>query len=183
MTWKREHLAPEERVEYDELLAKAGLDKFGDALPSGQIGSRMHGLLLDAVQAGRGWASWILADDAEAGHLKRFNAWNKARKKIKTFFNGQIVPKAAVVGVTKKRDDGSSYWQQSLWQELTWSEIEQKLDEALNQRRSAAINASTARRLLALREKAPDSIGPGAACLALGIDFDEYLASEEDVAS
>lgn len=182
MSWRREDLSPEEREEYDLLIEEAGFDEDGTERPSGEIGERMHDLLVDADQAGRVWASYILRDDAEAGHLKRFNSWNKARKRKMVYFNGQIVPKAAVVGVRRKRDDGSTYHQQSLWELLTWAEVEQKLDEARSQKRSAAINETTAKRLLALRIKVPNSIGPLAACDALGIDLDEYLQSGEDAA-
>lgn len=179
---KRDMLSPEEREEYDVLLAEAGYDDTGERRPSNEIGERMHLLLEDADQAGRGWATAVIRGDAVDGHLMRFKRWDKARNRQKIFVGGVIVPRAAVVGVRKQRSDGSEYWQQGLWRELTWEEVEQKVTEARSQVRSGQITVATAQKLLKLRERAPNTIGPFAACVLLGLDFDEYLAQEDDVA-
>lgn len=179
---KREDLSPEEREEYDDILAESGIDEYEQRRESQEIGPRMHSLLEDAYRAGRPWAGYVIEDDAEAGHLVRFKQWDKARRRIRVVAGDVIVPRAAVVGVRRRREDGSTYYQQSFWQELSWAEVEQKLTESTAQMNSAKINAATARRLLALRELAPTSTGPTTACLLLGLDFEAYLAGEQDIA-
>ncbi|MGH8996029.1 MAG: hypothetical protein ACRDYB_08390 [Acidimicrobiales bacterium] len=180
----RDYLSPDEREERDALFIDVGFELDGTRRPSPEIGPRMHHLLEDALQAGRSWAGWMLADDAAAGHLKRWEHWDKARNRVRVMTPaGEIVPRAAVVGVRRRTKDGTSaYYQQALWRELTWSEVEQKLDEARAQLKSARINATTADRLLALRDRLPDSAGPAAACLMLGLDLEAYLAGEQNIA-
>lgn len=180
----REYLSPEEREEYDALLVEAGFEPDGARRPSKEIGSRMQRLLEDALRAGRSWAGWVLADDAEAGHLSRWKRWDKSRNKVRMITpGGDIVPRSAVVGVRRRREDGiTPYYQQALWRELTWAEVEQKLDEAKAQRKSVDITAATAHRLLALRDRVPESTGPEAACVLLGVDMEAYLAGEQDIA-
>lgn len=180
---RREQLSPEERQEYDALLADAGLRGDGTRRESHEIGPRMHRLLQDALQAGRTWAGWTLADDAEAGHLARFKSWDKTRNRVRVFVGGnRIVPRSAVVGVLRRRDDGSMGHQQALYDELTWAELEQHLSLAQAQMSSARITVATAQRLLALREHAPTAIGPAQACVLLGLDMKAYLAGEQDIA-
>lgn len=181
-SWKRKDLSPEERDEYDAIMAEAGYDDDGQRRPSGEIGPRMRELLEDALQAGRPWAQYILDDDTEYGHLTRFKRWDKDRNQQKVFVGDTVVQRAAVVGVKRKLDGDTREWQQSLWRELTWDEIEQKLKEGVMQQYSGKITATTARRLLSLRERVPESVGPEDACLELGLDFDEYLQSDDNEA-
>lgn len=180
-SWRRKDLSPEEREEYDSIMAEAGYDESDQHRPSGEIGPRMRELLEQAVNAGRLWAQYVADDDAEYGHLKRFKDWDKERRKQKVFIDGVIVPRAAVVGVRRKVGDEFE-WVQSLWRELSWDEVEQKLKEAAIQQYSAKITATTARRLLSLRDRAPESVGPLEACQSLGIDFSEYLQGEGEAA-
>lgn len=179
---KEEYLSPDERAEYDALLADAGLDDNGQPHPSKEIGPRVHQRLLALAQTGSTWAKWILLDDAEAGHLKRFNDWLKARNKQRVITeSGDVVPKPAVVGVRRRHDDGTTFYQQSFWRDVTWAEVEQKLAEATATINAARITSYQARRLLRLRDRVPESTGPAAACLLLGIEVTAYIAGEQDL--
>lgn len=177
MGWKREDLSDDERKEYDDLLTEAGLDDNGQAREAGEIAERMHRLLLAADQAGRRWAQWILADDAEEGHRRRWNAWWKKQRSVSVYDEtlDAFIPRPAAQGVRRKRDDGSTYYQQSIWDTLTFSEVEQKVEEALAARRAARINLTAARRILALRDEVPDAATVGEAVTALGMTVDEWL--------
>jgi hypothetical protein len=180
---KREDLPPEDREEYDALMADAGLTVEGLMRPSGEIGPRMHRLLQAAQVKGQIWAGWVLADDAENGHLAHWKQWNNRDKHQRVVTPaGDIVKRRAVHGIKRRRNDGTTYYQQGFWREMDWEEVEYKLAEATSQARAADITAATARRLLDLRKRVPESKGPAAACLMLRLDLDAYLAGEQNIA-
>lgn len=178
----REMLSPEEREEYDALLVEAGLDDNGLPRESAEIGPRMHDLLMDAAQAGRAWAGWVIRDDAEDGHLRRFKGWLKQEKRHKVLYDGVIVSRAAVRGITRKKDDGSTMHQLFEWRDMSWMDIEAQIAEASLRIRSERITISTARKLLALRDRAPGAATPAEAAKLLGLELDDYLLSEEAAA-
>lgn len=181
---RREMLSPEERDEYDAVIEQAAFDDHGQRRSTGEAGQRLRELIEDADQAGRPWAQWVREDDQEAGHQKRLKAWIKARESIKVYdrSTGTLTRKPAEISVKHASADGSEAYQLTLWRQLDWAQVQEVLRSAQRRISSERINADTARKLLALREQAPESSGPLEACEMLDIDFDSYIASDEDEA-
>lgn len=176
----RKTLSAEERAEYDALLYEAGYDEYGQRRPSGEIGDRMHRLLVDAVQAGHAWASYVIDDDAQRGHVSRFKRWDKVRTPMQVNHQSVIVKRSAVMGVVRRDvETGAAYHQQALYADMTWSELVGVLEGAQGRIASDRITVGIGKKLLALKLRAPESIGPGDACERLGVDMYSYLASEE----
>lgn len=176
----RKHLSPEEREEYDALLYEAGYDESGDRRPSSEIGDRMHKLLGDAVQAGRIWAGYVVDDDACAGHLTRFKRWDKGRTLMEVNHQSVIVKRAAVMGVRRRdAETGVIYHQQVIYPEMTWDELVGVMESAQVRIASDRITVGTCTKLLVLKMRCPESVGPADACAQLGIDMQSYLVSEE----
>lgn len=172
----RRMLSSEEREEYDALLQQAGYDDAGSRRPSGEIGDHMHELLVDAVRAGRTWAGYVVDDDARTGHLARFKRWDKVRHIIHVEHQSVIVPRAAVMGVKRRNvETGAVYHQQVLFTEMSWDELIGTLDSAHARIASERITVDTCLKLLALKHRAPESLGPQDACDQLGLDMEEYL--------
>lgn len=180
---KRKHLSPEERSEYDELFEEAGFDEYGNPIPAAQIKANVRAALEGAEQAGRAWASLVLDDALEDGLLKAWNSWNSEQRKIRTVHNGVLVPVRAIRG-TRRRDaeTGAVVYQQSFWREMTWEDVRQQLDDSRKRIDAERITESIANRLLSLLLRCPDSVGPADACEGLNVDFEAYIAGEEDVA-
>lgn len=176
----RKMLSQEEREEYDALLFEAGYDEAGGRRPSGEIGDRMHALLIDAVQAGRPWAGYVIDDDARRGHLARFKRWDKARHILTVNHESVIVPRAAVMGV-KRRDPGTGEMvhQQALFAEMSWVELAGVMESAQGRIASDLITVGTCKKLLALALRCPGSSGPTEACERLGLDLHAYLVGDE----
>jgi hypothetical protein len=176
----RRMLSAEERAEYDTLLYEAGYDEDGQRRPSGEIGERMQRLLVDATQAGRTWAGYVIDDDACRGHLARFKRWDKARHILTVNHESVIVPRAAVMGV-KRRDPetGGVVHQQALFAEMTWAELAGVLESAQGRIASDRITVAICKKLLALALRCPGSEGPADACAQLGMDMQSYLVGDE----
>lgn len=121
---KREMLSDTERAEYDALMQDAGYDSQGKRRPSAEVGPRMHELLVDAVKAGRRWATWVLEDDAAAAHLSRFKRWANTRITVTTPVGERLVKRSAAMSV--KRTDpttGADFWQPTFWADMTHDDL------------------------------------------------------------
>jgi hypothetical protein len=175
---KREHMSPEERVEYDALMTEAGYDENGQARPSVEIGDRIHAMLTDAAQAHRTWASWVLDTDARKGHLARWKRWHKARNTVLVSHDGKLLSRAGAMGIRRQTIAGSGYHQQVLFHAMSWDEVRQVVEVARQRIKSEQITVGMALRLLDLHLRAPESKGPGDACAKLGLDIEAYLASD-----
>lgn len=171
-------MSPEERAEYDALMTEAGYDEFGVARPSHEIGDRMTAMLADAVQAQRPWATWVRDSDARAGHLSRWNRWNKTRNPVLVSHDGQLLNRAGAMGIRRPSIAGGLQHQQVLFHHMTWAEVSQVVEVARQRAKSEQITVSLALRLLDLHMRAPESKGPREACTLLGIDIESYLAAE-----
>lgn len=144
-------LSPEERAEYADLLAEAGYDEHGRQRPSDEIGERMHTLLLDAIQAGRTWAKWALAQDARAGHLKRFKDWAKQKQVVPMPDGDRIVRRSALMGVTfVDPETGERRWRMEKLAEMDRGQLDEVLAYAERRIRSNRVIANSGRRLLDL---------------------------------
>lgn len=176
----RKMLSAEERAEYDALLYEAGYDETDRRRPSGEIGERMHQLLTDALQAGRVWAGYVIDDDARRGHLARFKRWDKANHVMNVNDGTVIVPRAAVMGIRRRDvETGAIVHQQALFSEMTWDDLIGVLESAQGRIASDRITVGVCKKLLALKLRSPESVGPAEACELLGIDMQGYLVEDE----
>ncbi len=171
-------LSPQERREYEELLTAAGYDEHNRKRPSGAIADRMHELLLDAQQAGRKWATWAIEDDARAGHLKRFTAWEATQRVVHTLDGDRIVTRRAVMALrVKDSETGEWIWRGEDLAQMVRPELEEVMLYAKRRRHSDAILQATVSRLLRLLDEtgADDAVKVTAALEQVGMTIDEVL--------
>lgn len=174
-------LTPEEREEYDQMLYEAGYadDK---PRPSSQIGPALVALLDEACQAGREWARWVLDDFTESGALAKFRKWSKQRDVVTVAGKSYTVTKPAAMGVRKRAEDGSTYYQATFWEDMTREELEQVIARAAKVMESEARTIALAKRLLALLARVPEASTVSEAAEALGLTTETYLAAIEPAA-
>lgn len=171
-------LSPEERAEYEALLTEAGYDEYGKKRPSGEIAERISHSLKDAEQAGRAWAQWALDDDARAGHLKRFTAWEGVRRIVHTRDGERIVTRRAVMALRRRdAETGEWYWRGEDLAEMVRGELEEVMLYARRRRHSDAVLMATVGRLLDLLEEtaSDDSTKVSTALGRVGKTIDEVL--------
>lgn len=172
------HLDDDQRHEYDEAMTEAiGTDR--DSKVTREMGERVRQMLLDAEQAQRPWASQMLDDDQLAGCVNRAKRWlDSHQERMLVAFNGQIIAKARRKGRKQRNQaDGSSTWQRTLFDDFSWSELEEFLQSAIGRAAAEQVNIASARKLLVLKERAPDTYGPQEASERLGTSIDEVLAA------
>lgn len=173
-------MSPEDRAEYDELMLAAGADEDGRPLPSREIGPRvLEALSTAAGNAGREWAQQILDDIFTAGCLKRWKDWNRGRAVITVAGESYVTTKAAAMSVLKKGPTGEQYFQLTLWEDMTAAQLRQILLAAAKRTESEKTTIATARRLLALFEKATAAVTVREAAAELDVDIDDYLGTAE----
>jgi len=171
-------LSPQERREYEELLTDAGYDENNRKRPSGEIAERVHKFLLDAEQAGKPWAKWALEDDARAGHLKRFTAWEATKRVIHTLDGERIVARRAVMALrVKDPETGEWFWRGEDLAQMVRPQLEEVMLYAKRRRHSDAVLLATAARLLRLLDEAEadDSTKVATALQKVGLTIDEVL--------
>lgn len=173
-------LSPDERREYEELLTEAGYDADNRKRPSGEIADRIHALLLDAVQAGRPWAQWAIDEDARAGHLKRFTAWESTKRTVQTLDGERIVTRRAVMALrVKDPETGEWFWRGEDLAQMVRRELEEIMLYAKRRRHSDAVLLATAARLLRLLDEAgaDESTKVASALERVGMTIDEVLTA------
>lgn len=165
--------SPQEREEYDDLLAEIcnttpdtseRLDIFEDKLT-------------DAVQAHRQWALDVARSCRRFGlgkEISRFEDRNRAL----ISFDGQLlsVPRTQSRKVVVA---GEVTYQRELITVWTWDEIAEKRQEVIKAARAYTVKVQQYDRLLALRVLAPEAKSPAEAAEHLGLDLDEYLGKSE----
>lgn len=177
----RERLSREERAEYDDLLYQAGFDDFGNRRRREDIKERMHELLLDALQAGRQWAQYVLDDDVRAGHLARFKRWNRQREVVHTKNGDAFVRRSAVMALRRKDPvTGESFWQDAAWKDMDSEELIQVIVGCNTRIASERIGLDIARRLLGLLEETSAETVEEA-LNARHMSLDEFLTGTEGV--
>ena len=174
-------LSQEERDEYDSILYDAGYvnDK---PRPSSEIGPAIVRLLDDAERAGRVWARWVLDDYTATGALAKFRKWSKQRDVVTVAGKSYTVTKPAAVGVRKRAEDGTTFYQATLWQDMTRDELEQIIARSAKQIESEGQTIAIAKRLLALLGRVPEATTVGEAMATLGLDTEAYLAALDEAA-
>lgn len=171
----RKMLSGEERAEYDDLMYTARFYDDGKSRPSHEIGERMHKLLLDAVQAGKTWAEWVLDDDVRAGHLARSKKWDRVRRYVLTRRGPVIVRRSAVMAIMRRHPiTQEPGWFDTEWVDMDTEELLQVIAGARHRLESAKETVATARQLLRLiDETGADTVGE--ALEQRGLSIDEYL--------
>lgn len=150
-----------EQQEWDALLASIPAD-----LPTRDAAHRLAGLLEDAIQARRPWARQRLNEALHAGLAKTWRSHvQKQRPKVRTK-NGSV---KGIGGIRRAVGDRTEYVQIPL-DEMTFDELVQYRAMHVSNLTTLAENARVVERLLALREQAPRSLTPKAACRRLGLD-------------
>jgi hypothetical protein len=168
-------LSAEERAEYDDLMYTARFYDDGKSRPSHEIAERMHALLLDAVQAGKPWAQWVLDDDIRAGHLSRSKKWDRVRRYVLTRHGAVIVKRSAVMAIMRRHPiTQEPGWFDTEWTDMDTDDLLQVIAGARHRLESAKEAVATARRLLRLiDESGAETVGE--ALEQLGMSIDEYL--------
>jgi hypothetical protein len=173
-------MSPEDRAEFDELMLAAGADAEGKPLPSREIGPRVLDALTNAADnAHRAWADEMLADIFTAGCLKRWKDWNRGRAVITVAGESYVTTKAAAMSVLKKGDDGAKYFQLTFWEDMTRAQLAQILGTAAKRADAEKTTMATARRLMALFDKAPAAVTVREAAAQQDVDIDDYLGTAE----
>lgn len=175
MTNIRRLLSKEERAEYDSLFFSAKFYDDGTARPSHEIGDRMHELLLDAIQAGRLWAQWVMDDNARSGHIKALKAWDRQRQPVSTKVGDQIVKRSSVQAVKRlDQETKAMFWEDTKWVDMSPDDLAQIINGSEQRIQSSKEVAGIARSLLAL----VNSTGAKTVAEALqakGVSIDDYL--------
>lgn len=175
MTEIRNMLSSEERAEYDDLMYTARFYDDGKSRPSGEIGDRMHALLLDAVKANRPWAEWVLEDDVRAGHRLRSKKWDRVRRYVLTKKGEVIAKRSAVMAILRRHPiTQEPGWFDTEWTDMDTDELLQVIAGARQRLESAKESVAIARRLLRLiDETGAETVGE--ALEQRGLSINEYL--------
>lgn len=183
-------LTTEERELYDDLMYEAGYDENGKPRPSFEIGPRIVEMLRDAAyQAHQQWAGFVLDDLAEAGALTRWKQWQKQREFIEVRTDeGEeqpvVVTKPAAMSVRRRDvESGKSYFQMTMWDDMTRDHLLQVIQREGTSIQTSRETIATARRLLALLDRAPEATTVGEAAQVLGTDVGSYLGKPEERAA
>ena len=175
----RSILSNEERAEYDALLFEASFDSNLKRRSSHEIAERMHALLLDAVQAKRAWAQWVLDADAHAGHIRRFKRWDRIRHLVRTRDGGRVVRLSGIQAL-KRRDPVTQvmFWEDAELEDMSTEDLDAVIAGMNNRIEPLEMNIRLAKRLRALLEetgakKVRDAL------VVVGKSLDEYLGSGE----
>lgn len=171
----RSMLSAEERAEYDALVFEAGFDHFGKRRPSHEIGDRFHELLLDAIQAKRTWAQWVMDEDARAGHIRRFKGWDRTRHPVRTR-DGEKVVRLSGVQALRRRDPETEamFWQDTSLEDMTIDDLDSVIEGMSSKMAPLMYNRETARSLRTLVAECGTAT-VGEALRSVGLTMDEYL--------
>lgn len=163
--------SPEERDEYEELLAEVcnattdtreRLDLFEEKLA-------------DAQQAHRPWAFSVARQCQRFGlgkEITRFQDRNRAL----VSFEGRLLS-LPMVQSRRVEVAGEMTHQRELIVLWSWAELRDKRAEAIRSSETYTAKVGHYDRLLALEEKAPGAATPAEAADQLGLDIDEYLGA------
>lgn len=163
--------SPEEREEFDELLAEV-VAATRDTTDRLNLADK---LLNDAIQAHRPWASEVEASCRREGlgrEIKRY----QDRQRVAVAYDGRILSVPAVQARKVVADDGVVTYQRELIELWTWDQLFEKRGEAIKAQATYSEKVAHYDRLLALRVLAPDSKSPSEAAQQLGIELDAWLA-------
>lgn len=164
--------SPEELAEHDDLMAEV-CDATKDSRQRVQL---FLSKITDAVQARRLWARDLERYATYLGAATYVKHWDKARREVAVSYNGRLLTKPAVVGITGIDGAGDPVFQQRLFFFFSWEEIERKRTEYMRQIQAYKVDIHICDRLLALRDLAPAAINPDEAARSIGTSVEEWLS-------
>lgn len=141
------------------------------------VAVRLESILNDGVQARTDWAEPVLRHALLDGLAKQAKSWRQRQVTV-TGTRGTISMLAGVRRIL----DGRSRYEQLTWSELTWADVQSVIGTREGHLLGAARTLKALRRLAALHDQAPDSIGPADAARSLGTTVTEVVASTLDAA-
>lgn len=162
----------QERDEYESLIAEVvnATTNTTDRL------DLFDGKLLDAIQAHRAWAIDVAKSCRRYGLAKEITRF-EARNRTLVSHDGKLLSLPRVQARRVTTASGELTYQRELIEAWTWEQLRAKRTEALQSQDTYSAKVSHYDRLLALREKAPDTASPAEAATALGLDLDEWLGT------
>ena len=165
------YLSPDERKAWADLLDRA---LNGSRRADAAAVDRAMAALRDCDEP---WAAVVRERMLHEGTRRALVTCAKSEAMVLVAHNGQVLAKTSRRGVVTVAADGRSEHQQMLWQEMSWEQFEtwHRLNES--QIGGLLANRTASRKLAALRDLVPDSIGPGDAASKLGTSLDAVLAS------
>jgi len=159
-------MTPEEREEYAQILKEAT-----STGSTGAQASRLQCLLVDADQAGRRWARWLLDGYQHQGAMKDIRSYHK-RLREAVSWNGTTVLKPRAGAVTTEAG-----FQQKLFRFMTQTELVEHRRMISQQQTAASQTIEQINRYLELLSQAPSAETPDVAARVLGVDIEQWLAS------
>ena len=162
--------SPEERAEYDELLAEvvAATTRTDERL------DLMDRKIIDAVQAHRPWASEVLLAARRSGFSKEIRNYQN-QQRVPVAYDGRVLSVPAVQARRVVDESGAVAYQRGLIDYWTWEELKAKRAEAVQAATTYTEKIAHYDRLLMLGELAPGSATPAEAAAALGVDLADWL--------
>lgn len=165
--------SPTERDEYEDLLAEVCNATKGSTERLDLFDAK----LTDAIQAHRPWATDVARACRRFGLGKEIARYEN-RNQALVSHDGLLLSVPRVQS-RKVMVAGEVTYQRELIEVWTWEQITAKRAEAIKASDSYTVKVGHYDRLLALREKAPDTKSPAEAAKQLGIDLEDYLGHAE----
>lgn len=162
--------APEERVEYDQMLQ----DVIEQAEGTGRRVDLLERLLNDALQAHRFWARDVERHALRTG-LRAQIKQHLDRRKVVRPARDVLVEKPRVVGIQRRTEAGQVYFAQVAYDVMTFDELRAKRGEVLRQLRAYSDTIALIDRLLALADMHPEAKTVQEALDLHEMSLDDYL--------
>lgn len=179
----RNMLSAEERAEYDALVFEAGFYEDGTRRPSHEIADRFHDLLLDAVQAKRPWAQWVLDEDARAGHLRRFKGWDRIRHPVQTRKGGRVIRLSGVQALRRRDPETEAlFWQDTELGDMDSDDLDSVIEGMRGKIEPLTYNLETAKSLRELLDGQPKGTRVKTVLAGRGLTINQYLLGEGEAA-
>lgn len=162
--------SPEERAEYDALLAEvvAASTKTAERL------DLMDSKITDAVQAHRPWATEVLRAARRSGFSAEIRR-HQDQHRVPVAYDGRVLSVPAVQARRVVDESGVAGYQRELIELWTWDELREKRREAVKAATTYTEKVAHYDRLLMLGELAPEAKSPAEAATALGVDLADWL--------
>ncbi len=162
--------SPEERAEFDELLAEV----IAASTSTAERLALMDAKVLDAVQAHRPWATEFIMAARREGYAREISR-HQGRQRVTVAYDGRVLSVPAVQARRVVDESGVTGYQRELIELWTWDELREKRREAVKASTTYTEKVAHYDRLLMLGELAPGSETPAEAAAALGVDLGEWL--------
>jgi hypothetical protein len=171
MSINRNTWSPEERKEYDNVLARV----VGCSKNTPDRLDLFERLLNDAIQAHRMWARDVeraIRRDGLGAEIRRYQDRNRAM----VSYNGEVLNLPRVQSTKVRKPTGEVVYQRELIELCTWDQLAEKRREALHSKATYSAKVAHYDKLLALHDLCPEAKTPAEAAAKLEITVDGWLA-------